>query len=136
MKKENTAYESAHGALNAFLDKGSAFEGKLTFKGIVRIDGKFTGDILSDDTLLVGESGALSGTTHVGEADISGEVEGNLRVLGRAHFRPSATFNGELSAGRLIIDEGATVNGQISMQNQDAASEAAKIQEEMEKTLV
>ncbi len=41
--------------LNALLGKGSQFEGKLLFEGTVRIDGKFTGEIISTDTLIVGE---------------------------------------------------------------------------------
>src|SRR5712671_3695949 len=43
------------GELNALLGKDSSFEGKLLFEGTVRIDGKFTGEIVSTDTLMIGE---------------------------------------------------------------------------------
>ncbi|HET9751830.1 MAG TPA: polymer-forming cytoskeletal protein, partial [Myxococcales bacterium] len=43
------------GDLNALLGKGSQFEGKLLFEGTVRIDGKFSGEIVSTDTLIIGE---------------------------------------------------------------------------------
>ena len=51
------------GAYNAILDQGTEFEGKLTFEGTVRIDGSFKGEIFSDATLIIGESGKV-------EADI------------------------------------------------------------------
>ena len=43
--------------LSAFIDQGSEFEGKLSFKDTVRIDGRFLGEISSENTLVVGESG-------------------------------------------------------------------------------
>ena len=45
------------GGLTAFIDQGSAFEGKLSFKDTVRIDGHFSGEITSENTLIVGETG-------------------------------------------------------------------------------
>ena len=45
------------GNLTAFIDQGSEFEGKLSFKDTVRIDGTFSGEISSDNTLIVGETG-------------------------------------------------------------------------------
>jgi hypothetical protein len=47
------------GNLTAFIDQGSEFEGKLSFKDTVRIDGTFAGEISSDNTLIVGETGEI-----------------------------------------------------------------------------
>lgn len=138
MAKPSTSenkFAAAHAALNAFLDKGSAFEGKLTFQGAVRIDGKFTGQIMSDDTMLVGEQGRIYGQVIVGDADIGGLIEGTLTVLGVVHFRGSAKFKGELNASRLIVDDGAVINGTINMVMPDVAQQAKAIHDEVEKTL-
>ena len=43
------------GSISGLLEKGCEFEGKLTFEGTVRINGKFSGEIFSDGTLIVGE---------------------------------------------------------------------------------
>src|SRR5256885_17233363 len=56
--------------LNALLGKGSSFEGKVLFEGSVRIDGKFTGEINSADTLIIGE-GAVG----------KGEIQGRSLVV-------------------------------------------------------
>ena len=50
---------AASGGLTAFIDQGSEFEGKLSFKDTVRIDGHFKGEIGSENTLIVGESGEI-----------------------------------------------------------------------------
>lgn len=128
-------FVAAQGNLNAFLDKGSAFEGKLTFQGAVRIDGKFTGDALSDDKLLVGESGRIYGNVTVGDADVGGLIEGTLTVLGVAHLRPTARVKGDIHTARLVIDDGAVVNGTINMTMPDPAARAKELQDEVEKTL-
>ena len=42
--------------ITTILGRGSSFEGKLTFEGTVRIDGRFAGEIKTDGTLIIGES--------------------------------------------------------------------------------
>src|SRR6266545_3988692 len=44
-RDELTSVPTASGDLNALLGRGSEFEGKLTFEGTVRIDGKFNGNV-------------------------------------------------------------------------------------------
>ena len=51
---------ASSGDLNASLGKGSEFEGKLAFEGKVRIDGTFTGEISTNDTLHIGEGAKVS----------------------------------------------------------------------------
>ena len=48
------------GDLNALLGRGSEFEGKLTFEGTVRIDGKFNGTIVTNDVLVIGEGAKVN----------------------------------------------------------------------------
>ena len=68
------------GDVNALLGRGSEFEGKLTFEGIVRIDGKFTGEIFSDGTLIVGEGARVKAEIAVDTVIVQGEVVGNIRA--------------------------------------------------------
>ena len=44
------------GQIATLLGRGSEFSGKLTFEGTVRIDGRFSGEIFSEGTLVVGDS--------------------------------------------------------------------------------
>ena len=69
------------GGLTAFIDQGSSFEGKLSFKDTVRIDGHFSGQITSENTLVIGESGVI-------EADIRSQI---VIVSGTIHVRGQTT---------------------------------------------
>lgn len=116
------------GELNAFLDKGSEFEGKLVFQGSVRIDGKFKGDIISNDYLIIGETGLVDGTISVGNASISGKVTGKLNIKNKLELLPSGNIEGEIITKIISIAEGATFNGTCSMN-----SSSQDIQQKKEK---
>ncbi|HYQ80998.1 MAG TPA: polymer-forming cytoskeletal protein, partial [Anaeromyxobacteraceae bacterium] len=86
----------ASGDLNALLGRGSEFEGKLTFEGTVRIDGKFTGTILTDDTLVVGEGAKVSAEVTCGTIIVHGEVVGNIRARSAVELHQPARVRGNI----------------------------------------
>ena len=70
--------KSGGGNLTAFIDQGSDFDGKLTFKDTVRIDGSFQGEISSENTLIVGETGVIEAKIHSNTVIVSGTVVGDI----------------------------------------------------------
>jgi cytoskeletal protein CcmA (bactofilin family) len=60
--------------LTAFLDEGSEIEGRYTFSGVVLLNGKFKGEIISTDTLIIGEKAVVNATIRAGAVVISGEL--------------------------------------------------------------
>jgi cytoskeletal protein CcmA (bactofilin family) len=102
-------------SLSAFIDQGSEFEGKLTFKDTVRIDGQFRGEIASQNTLIVGETGEIMATVRSREVVISGTVTGNVFASERLVLHKSARVEGDIEAGTLAIEEGAVLNGKVTM---------------------
>lgn len=103
------------GNLTAFIDQGSEFEGKLSFKDTVRIDGTFSGEISSDNTLIVGESGQIMATIHSVCVVISGLVEGNILASEQVVLHKTAVVNGDIQAPIVIMEEGAQLNGNVKM---------------------
>src|SRR2546430_5471695 len=59
------------------LGRGARFEGKLTFEGTVRIDARFTGSIVTNDVLVVGEAGRLGAHISFGNLIAPRGVLGN-----------------------------------------------------------
>jgi cytoskeletal protein CcmA (bactofilin family) len=110
------------GNLTAFIDQGSEFEGKLSFRDTVRIDGIFSGEISSDNTLIVGESGQIHATIHSICVVISGRVEGDIHAKEQIVLHKTAVVNGNLEAPAITMEEGAQLNGSVRM---GAASGAA-----------
>ena len=104
------------GALTAFIDQGSEFSGKLLFKDTVRIDGQFEGEISSENTLIVGESGIVKAKIESRMVVISGEVHGDIRAPGQVTLHKTARVFGNVSTARLLVEEGALLNGQVKME--------------------
>jgi cytoskeletal protein CcmA (bactofilin family) len=103
------------GNLTAFIDQGSEFEGKLSFKDTVRIDGSFSGEISSDNTLIVGESGQIMATIKSVAVVISGLVEGDIHASEQIVLHKTAVVKGDLEAPTVVMEEGATLNGCVRM---------------------
>ena len=108
---------TASGAANlsAFIDQGSEFEGKLSFKDTVRIDGCFRGEITSQNTLVVGETGEIMATVRSRNVIVSGTVTGNIFASERLMLHKTARVEGDIEAGSIAIEEGAMLNGKIIM---------------------
>ena len=60
--------------INAFLGESTVFKGLLSFEGTVRIDGKVEGEIVTKDTLVVGEKADIKAEIKVGSVIINGKV--------------------------------------------------------------
>jgi len=105
------------GEVNAILGQGSEFEGKLTFQGTVRIDGKFTGEIFSKDVLVIGESAEVRAEVSVGTVVINGKVWGNVRATEAIQIHAPGQLRGNLFTPALTIDQGVVFEGQCQMEN-------------------
>lgn len=106
---------TASGPISGLLEKGCEFEGKLTFEGTVRINGKFTGEIFSDGTLIIGEGALVDGKVDVGNVIIHGEVAGTIKAHERIEMHTPAVVDGDITAQTLVIDEGVVFEGSCSM---------------------
>jgi cytoskeletal protein CcmA (bactofilin family) len=110
--------------LNALLGRGSEFEGKLTFEGTVRIDGKFTGTIVTGDVLVVGEGAKISAEISCGTLIVHGEVQGNVHAKTLVEFHQPARVRGNVETPSLVIEKGVLFEGQCKMEGLGSASPA------------
>jgi len=106
---------SSPGGLTAFIDQGSEFEGKLSFKDTVRIDGRFRGEISSENTLIVGESGEIEADINSRVVAISGSVIGNVVANTKVVVHKTGRVEGNIETKSLVVEEGATIEGEIKM---------------------
>jgi cytoskeletal protein CcmA (bactofilin family) len=120
-----TTTSQSSGGLTAFIDQGSSFEGKLSFKDTVRIDGHFSGEITSENTLVVGESGEIQANIRSKTVIISGTVVGDIVASQRVVLHKSAHVEGNLDAPSLAIEDGALFNGHITMKGAERKSQTS-----------
>ncbi len=108
---------SLGGTSDLLLGAGSEFEGKLNFKGTVRIDALFKGSIQTDDVLIVGEHAHIQADISCGTVIVQGQVNGNIRAKHGVELRASARVRGDLDTPSLSAEKGAFVQGAIRMEN-------------------
>jgi cytoskeletal protein CcmA (bactofilin family) len=102
--------------INAFLGKDTEFEGKFSFTGAVRIDGKFTGEIESSGTLIVGEAATIESQIRVADMIISGEVHGDVVAENKVEISVPGKLFGNIQTPKLVIEEGVIFEGKCKMQ--------------------
>ncbi|WP_321367812.1 polymer-forming cytoskeletal protein [uncultured Desulfuromusa sp.] len=101
--------------IKAFLGPGSRFEGKLNFDELVRLDGVFSGEITSTDTLIVGETAEIDGSIDVGALILSGRFKGGIKATTLVDLRAPAQVEGTIEAASIKIAEKVIFNGEIKM---------------------
>lgn len=104
--------------MGSLLGNGSAFNGKLTFLGTVRIEGKLEGDVFSDDTLVVADGGEVRGQINVGTLIITGGlVDGTVKAKDAVEIHPGGHLRGEVISPVFQIERGAIFEGQSHMKD-------------------
>ncbi len=120
-KQKLSGVSSPDTKIHTILGKESEFEGKLSFEGTVRIDGKFTGEIFTKDKLVIGEGAVVSAEMEVDSVVISGEVKGNINAKSRVEINSPGKLYGNIQAPILIIEEGVIFEGNCKMERQKEA---------------
>ncbi|PRQ03276.1 Polymer-forming cytoskeletal [Enhygromyxa salina] len=101
--------------ITTILGKGSSFEGKLTFEGTVRIDGRFSGEIQTEGTLIIGESADVQANIRAATVVVQGKVQGDVAASESLSIQAPAKVLGNLSTPNLMIEKGAFFEGHCSM---------------------
>ncbi|MFH0924738.1 MAG: polymer-forming cytoskeletal protein [bacterium] len=114
-KKEGVGVSNIVGEINAFLGEGTEFKGILAFEGTVRIDGKLEGEIVTTDTLIVGEQAILNAEINVGIIVISGKITGNITAKQKIEINKTGQVFGNVKTPSLVIEEGVVFQGSCEM---------------------
>ena len=114
--KGNPKFPATSDEISAFLGKETVFEGKMTFQGMFRLDGKFEGEIFDSGMLVVGETAFVKGKVEVHTLVIHGRVEGDVHVRARAEIHPTGKLYGNLMTSALVVSEGGFFEGNCKME--------------------
>ena len=106
----------------AYLGSDTVYEGKLSFKGTVRIEGRFSGEISSEGTLTVGKDAHVEGTTTVGELLVAGHVCCEITAKRRIVVYSTGFLEGNINTSNLLTEEGGIIEGKVSMHSSRPAA--------------
>ncbi len=101
-------------------------KGSLKFSNDLIIDGRIEGEVTSDGSLTVGENALVIGEIRTKSVIVFGKVQGNITVTDRCELKSSATQEGDIVAGTMAIEEGASFSGRSSVGKSAVANAQAK----------
>ena len=107
-------FRPAKGSSKVIVGNGVKLKGEITDADEVQIDG--TADVvMSADNLIVGGTGNLKGTIQADNADVWGNIEGDLKVLGTLTIQEQGFVSGSVEYQNLQIKLGGKIKGDVKV---------------------
>ena len=102
-------------SIKAYLGVDAIFKGTLSFEGTVRIDGKFEGNVKTNDTFIIGETGDVVADINAGIVICKGRMKGSIVASKKIEMHPSSKIVGNVKTPALNIELGAVLDGNCDM---------------------
>src|ERR1700722_20884455 len=110
----------------AVIGKGMVIKGNIYSKQDLVLDGEMEGALVVENCILtIGPHGRALANTSGREVDIHGEVIGNVECTGKVSIRTSGQLTGDISAGGIVIENGAYFKGKVDIVNTRAQVKTA-----------
>ena len=106
--------DAANSSIN-IINEGTSIKGDINANGDTRIDGELIGNISSKGRLVVGPKGKIDGEIRCNNVEVSGFIKGKVSADEMLNMRASAKIEGDIVAGKLSVEPGATFTGSCSM---------------------
>lgn len=95
----------------SIISEGAVYEGNMSFKGILHLDGQFKGDI-KVDKLTIGKSGSFKGKIEADAVIVFGELKGELDCRDLA-LNSGSSVDGLIKYASIKIQPGSSVSGEL-----------------------
>ncbi len=106
---------SRNDGMNSTIGEGSVFEGKFYISGSLKIDGKFEGEIKTDEELVVGETGRVRTNIAAKSVVIAGTVIGNITAKTEVRLLETGKVLGDVTAPMITLQKGVIVSGNFNI---------------------
>lgn len=115
-ESDSMARDIKEGRLSGFVGHGTTLTGETEFHAMLRVDGHLVGTVTSDaGTLIIGTNGQVDANIMVAAAMINGTVNGDIVATEKLQLGRTARVVGNIFSPRLIVEEGALLEGSCSM---------------------
>lgn len=115
-ESESMARDIKEGRLSGFVGNGTVLTGETNFQAMLRVDGHLTGRVTSENgTLIIGATGKVDANIAVAAALVNGTVNGDIIATEKIEFGRTARVTGNIQTPRLVIEDGAVLEGSCSM---------------------
>ncbi|MBN1898166.1 MAG: polymer-forming cytoskeletal protein [Spirochaetes bacterium] len=100
---------------NSVIGEGSIFEGRFYISGSLQINGKFEGDIKTEDQIMVGETGKVKTNLSARRVIIAGTLIGNINAMEEVLLLETGRVLGDITTPIIHMNKGVVVQGKINI---------------------
>lgn len=112
----------------SYIGPGLSFSGEVEVDEGLVVEGKVEGSIAgTDKNLVVGKKGHVKGEIRASVIEVRGNVDGDIYGSVRVHLYSSAVIDGTIYCKKLVMEEGAVLNGSVDMKWKEQAKQPAKL---------
>jgi cytoskeletal protein CcmA (bactofilin family) len=123
------ASRAGSGEKMANIGKSITIKGDLSGNEDLVVEGNVEGKIeLPNNQLTIGANGNVAADVSAKTIVVVGKVSGNVSGTERVEIESTGSVDGDVRAPRLVVQEGAVLNGSVEMGQPKAAAEKPKLQ--------
>ena len=89
--------------------------GSLTFDGDLTVSGTVEGELHATGDVSLENGSKIKATVEGNNVSVQGHVTGSVTARGRLSLSGSGTLHGDVRVSKLTVEDGATLNGNVSM---------------------
>jgi cytoskeletal protein CcmA (bactofilin family) len=115
-KAAHSAGTGQNGGTNVVtLGPRDSMHGRLEIHGDLRIHGTVEGELKASGDVLVDAPATVQASIEGANVSVRGQVNGNVTAKRRLTLGGSGRLNGDVKVARLTVEDGATLNGNVTM---------------------
>jgi cytoskeletal protein CcmA (bactofilin family) len=112
----HSAANTQNGGTNVvMLGPRDSLHGRLDIHGDLKIHGTVEGELKASGDVLVESTANVQASIEGANVNVRGQVNGNVTARKRLTLGGSGKLNGEVKVSRLTVEDGATLNGNVTM---------------------
>jgi cytoskeletal protein CcmA (bactofilin family) len=90
-------------------------QGRLEIQGDLKVAGSVEGDLKASGDVTVDSTATVQAAIEGANVSVRGQVTGNVTAKRRLTLAGTGRLNGDVKVGRLTVEDGATLNGNVTM---------------------
>lgn len=110
---EAEAPRTAAARAESVVDAESSFDGRYEAAQDLRILGSISGEVVCRGTLTIERDATAKARIQSRDAQVRGRLEGDIVCTGRLLLTATAVVTGTIKAATLVVEEGASVSGNV-----------------------
>lgn len=111
----NKQTDFSKASFDTLVGANTEINGDITSRGVIRIDGKVTGNISIQGDLFVGQDAHIKGDINASNIHIAGSLEGNIFSSGLLKLLSTSRIIGDIQVKSFVCEEGGSFEGTCKM---------------------